>query len=92
MRASIEVGFQIIKQHVNFKLKYLYHKIFLVCSHCVKYTLLDLLTHWHGKTSRINLLLDCCSSVDGFEGDTKTFCSEMQEVGVTVLNSSDAIL
>lgn len=69
----------------------------LVCgqamSHCVNYTLRDIVEHWPtGKTSKIWLLKDCASAVPGFEEAATTFVSQMEEAGVQIRASTDTDL
>ncbi|GKY95881.1 hypothetical protein MPSEU_000548700 [Mayamaea pseudoterrestris] len=59
----------------------------LVCgqamSHCVNYTLRDVVSKWDPtETNRICLLIDCTSPVPGFEDAAKTFVDDMRAKGV----------
>lgn len=67
----------------------------LVCgqamSHCVNYTLRDIVDHWpQEKRSAIRLLTDCASAVPGFEDAASKFQVEMDEAGVRLLPSTNA--
>jgi nicotinamidase/pyrazinamidase len=66
----------------------------LVCgqamSHCVNYTLRDIVQHWPANNfSKIELLTDCTSAVPGFETEAESFLEEMRLSGVTLRTSSD---
>jgi nicotinamidase/pyrazinamidase len=61
----------------------------LVCgqamSHCVNYTLRDIVSRWpKEEMSKIRLLTDCASAVPGFEAAADTFQKDMKEVGVVL--------
>ena len=52
-------------------------------SHCVNYTLRDVVAKWKvDETSRICLLTDCASAVPGFESSATKFVNDMKEQGV----------
>jgi nicotinamidase-related amidase len=54
-------------------------------SHCVNYTLRDIVDHWPKELrAKIILAADCCSAVPGFEDAAKTFEGDMQEAGIRV--------
>ena len=54
-------------------------------SHCVNYTVRDIVEHWpKEEMGKITLLKDCASSVPGFDAAGKTFISDMTEAGVNV--------
>jgi nicotinamidase-related amidase len=68
----------------------------LVCgqamSHCVNYTVRDIVDHWPtDKTSQIFLLTDCSSAVPGFEAAAETFQKDMEAAGVVLQQSSNAM-
>jgi len=57
-------------------------------SHCVNYTVRDLLTRWPaGK--EICLLEDCCSAVPGFEEEAARFVEDARGLGVRVCSSTE---
>ena len=59
-------------------------------SHCVNYTMRDVLEHWPKKNiSKIELLTDCASAVPGFEAAAESFQAEMREAGVQLRESRD---
>ena len=67
----------------------------LVCgqalSHCVNYTVRDIVDNWpKDETSKIVILKDCASSVPGFEDAGKFFLSDMENAGV-IVGTSDAL-
>lgn len=52
-------------------------------SHCVNYTLRDIVAHWpKDRTSQITLLTDGASAVPGFEAPAETFQADMKAAGV----------
>jgi nicotinamidase-related amidase len=54
-------------------------------SHCVNYTLRDIVDHWPQEDrAKIILATDCCSAVPGFEDAAKTFQEDMKEAGITL--------
>jgi nicotinamidase/pyrazinamidase len=66
----------------------------LVCgqamSHCVNYTLGDIVDHWpKDRLSQITLLTDCASSVPGFEAAGLAFQAKMAEAGVSLKVSTE---
>ena len=61
-------------------------------SHCVNFTVVDILKHWPTQNSQLHLLLDGCSSVGGFESVGQRFLDDMIKKGVTVLKCKDVIL
>jgi nicotinamidase/pyrazinamidase len=66
----------------------------LVCgqamSHCVNYTVRDIVEHWpEDEMNKITLLKDCASSVPGFEAASDKFVEDMVQVGVAVETSED---
>jgi nicotinamidase-related amidase len=65
----------------------------LVCgqamSHCVNYTLRDIVEHWpKEELSKISLLTDCASAVSGFEKAAETFQDDMKACGVQLVEST----
>jgi nicotinamidase-related amidase len=67
----------------------------LVCgqakSHCVNFTLRDIVDHWpEKKRSLIRLLTNCASAVPGFEDAAIQFQRDMSEAGVQLVTSADA--
>ncbi len=67
----------------------------LVCgqalSHCVNYTVRDILDNWPpNEANRITILADCASSVPGFEAAGEAFLGDMAKAGVIVGTSGDA--
>ena len=60
-------------------------------SHCVNYTLRDIVEHWpEEKRKSITLLTDCASSVPGFEAAGETFQQDMKAAGVRLAKAADA--
>lgn len=56
-------------------------------SHCVRYTLTDILKHWREGTEekkKIVLLEDGSSPVVGYEESARGFVNAMRDEGVTV--------
>jgi nicotinamidase-related amidase len=52
-------------------------------SHCVNYTLSDIVDHWtQEERAKIILATDCCSAVPGFKDAAKTFQEDMKEAGI----------
>ena len=69
----------------------------LVCgqamSHCVNYTLRDIVGKWPEKrVSDIVLLQDCASAVPGFEPAAAIFINDMEAAGVQIKASTDSDL
>jgi nicotinamidase/pyrazinamidase len=66
----------------------------LVCgqamSHCVNYTVRDIVEHASSKeeVSKIFLLTDCASAVPGFEAAAETFQADMKAAGVQLMEST----
>jgi len=60
-------------------------------SHCVNYTLRDIVEHCTTKhdVDRIYLLKDCASAVPGFEAAAETFQEDMKKAGVHLVTSLD---
>mmetsp|Transcript_802 Transcript_802/g.1233 ORF Transcript_802/g.1233 Transcript_802/m.1233 type:complete len:294 (+) Transcript_802:47-928(+) len=62
-------------------------------SHCVNYTLRDIVENWpKERLSEITLLTDCASAVPGFEGAAEEFQKDMKEAGISLLPSSEVKL
>jgi nicotinamidase-related amidase len=60
-------------------------------SHCVNYTLRDIVEHWpEEERGKITLLKDCSSSVPGFDSASDIFIGDMIEAGVNV-ETSDSV-
>eukprot|EP00814_Leptocylindrus_danicus_P002151 CAMPEP_0116003462 /NCGR_PEP_ID=MMETSP0321-20121206/68_1 /TAXON_ID=163516 /ORGANISM="Leptocylindrus danicus var. danicus, Strain B650" /LENGTH=289 /DNA_ID=CAMNT_0003471671 /DNA_START=156 /DNA_END=1025 /DNA_ORIENTATION=- len=59
-------------------------------SHCVNFTVRDIVDHWP-ESERLNLCLltDCASAVPGFEDAADSFVSDMKAAGLTVCESKD---
>lgn len=59
-------------------------------SHCVNYTVRDIVTIWPmERRSEIILLQDCTSAVPGFESAATTFVQDMMEAGIQIRSSTD---
>ena len=58
-------------------------------SHCVNFTLRDIVKHWRSDISRIHLMRDGTSSVPTFEADGEEFVEDMKMAGVKIVNSTD---
>ena len=57
-------------------------------SHCVNYTVRDIVNHWpKDQMSQITILRDCMSSVPGFENAGEIFLTDMEKAGVLVKSS-----
>jgi nicotinamidase/pyrazinamidase len=65
----------------------------LICgeakSHCVNYTMRDILENWKSDPSKLILLDDCTTAVPGFESDAEKFVSAMKEASCQVVNAAD---
>ncbi|KAG7377570.1 hypothetical protein PHYPSEUDO_011422 [Phytophthora pseudosyringae] len=62
-------------------------------SHCVNYTVRDLVAAWPKKRlSDLVILTDCSSPVPGFEEPAKQFLRDMTAKGVTLTTSADFVL
>jgi len=64
----------------------------LICgealSHCVAFTVRDLVAHWPAQElGKLVLLTDCASAVPGFEKAAEDFVAEVTAAGVTVTTS-----
>ena len=60
-------------------------------SHCVNYTVRDILDDWPpNEANRITILADCASSVPGFEAVGEAFLGDSERAGV-VEGTSDAL-
>merc|ERR1719265_984826 len=59
-------------------------------SHCVNYTVRDLVSGWpKGRVADIVVLEDCASSVPGFEAAGDQFIKDMKAAGCTVTKAAD---
>jgi nicotinamidase/pyrazinamidase len=59
-------------------------------SHCVNYTLRDIVAKWNeNELDRICLLTDCASAVPGFELAAKTFMDDMKEKGIQLKTAAE---
>ncbi|KAL7533015.1 hypothetical protein ACHAWF_004316 [Thalassiosira exigua] len=57
-------------------------------SHCVNYTVRDIVSHWpKDEMNKLTVLEDCASSVPGFEEAGSKFLDEMKAAGVNVETS-----
>ena len=57
-------------------------------SHCVNYTVRDIVDRWpEGEMGKLTVLEDCASSVPGFEAAGEAFVKDMKEAGVMVETS-----
>lgn len=57
-------------------------------SHCVNYTVRDIVEHWpEDEVGKLTLLSDCASAVPGFEEAGELFVSDMRAAGVNVETS-----
>ena len=86
----------IIKKYTHF-LQLKQSKKLLICgqamSHCVNYTVRDIVEHWpKDERNKITLLRDCASSVPGFEAASEKFIEEMVEAGVILETSENVAL
>ena len=51
----------------------------------------DFLKHWKAdENNKLFILKDCCSSLPGFESKAEAFLQEMQDLGVSLVNSTEA--
>jgi len=60
-------------------------------SHCLNYTARDILKYWTKEPSRLCILIDCSSSVPGFEEDGEKFIRDMKAAGCTMTTSLDVL-
>jgi len=61
-------------------------------SHCVNYTLRDIVDHWPREdTCKIILATDCCSAVPGFEAAADTFQKDMTDAGIRLCPIGEAL-
>ena len=59
-------------------------------SHCVNFTVRDLVEHWpEDQRARIVVLEDCSSPVPGFDAQAAAFVDDMRALGVTVTTSTE---
>ncbi|RHY28947.1 hypothetical protein DYB32_005575 [Aphanomyces invadans] len=62
-------------------------------SHCVNFTVRDLVNEWpEERTSDIVVLLDCTSNVPGFDASGRAFIDELSAKGVRFVKSTDSFL
>ena len=65
----------------------------LICgeakSHCVNYTMRDIVENWKGDNANLILLENCATSVPGFEKEGEIFVRDMKKEGCTVINIED---
>ncbi|GMI20347.1 hypothetical protein TeGR_g15081 [Tetraparma gracilis] len=61
-------------------------------SHCVNFTVRDLVANLGGRSAGdVVLLADCMSDVPGFEESGETFFKDMKELGVGIVNSTELL-
>lgn len=83
--------------HFNAKLMQKLHACpqLVVCgqalSHCVNFTVRDIVDNWRGDNSKIVILKDGCSPVEGFESAADEFLFDMKEANVTIQRTVDPI-
>ena len=54
-------------------------------SHCVNYTVRDIVDHWpKGEMNKLTVLEDASSSVPGFEAAGEQFLKDMKEAGLII--------
>ncbi|GLE03182.1 hypothetical protein PINS_up022459 [Pythium insidiosum] len=59
-------------------------------SHCVNYSVRDLVANWpKSRRQDVYVFTDCSSSVPGFEGAGNTFVSDMTNAGLRIMKSTD---
>lgn len=58
-------------------------------SHCVNYTVRDIVKYWLKDTSCIHILKDGSSNVEGFEEAGRKFLNDMRMQGVTISTCDD---
>lgn len=61
-------------------------------SHCVNFTVRDLVKHWRSDKSRILLMRDGSSPVAGFEAEGERFIEDMKSEGLRIITSKDDFL
>jgi len=62
-------------------------------SHCVNYTVRDIVNHCNPEErSKISLIVDCCSSVPGFEAASDEFLHYLEQNGITICKAKDAFM
>jgi nicotinamidase-related amidase len=62
-------------------------------SHCVNYTLRDIVDHWPQEDrAKIILATDCCSAVPGFEDTATTFQEDMKGAGIRLCTVNEAFV
>jgi len=60
-------------------------------SHCVNFTVRDILKQWRSNPAKICVLTDCTSPVAGFEDQANQFLKDMKDAGVTVTTSAEVM-
>ena len=58
-------------------------------SHCVNFTMRDVLANWTKANSQLVLLTDGASAVPGFEASSTQFVQDMRDVGCTVTTCAE---
>lgn len=94
LEADVPVSADTAFNH-EFHQKLLESEKLIVCgqamSHCVNYTVRDIVLHWPvDQMSKIVVLTDCASAVPGFEAAALSFQKDMESVGVQLKTSSNA--
>ena len=66
----------------------------LVCgealSHCVNFTVRDLMRYYEEGHHKVTVLTDCSTSVAGFENEGQQFLKDMEALGVRLMTSKEA--
>ena len=75
--------------HLSFFLQLKQSEKLIICgqalSHCVNYTIRDIISHWpKDKMDNIIILKDCSSTIPGFESVSDELLKEMIDLGVRV--------
>lgn len=84
--------------HLNSKLLQKLHACpqLVVCgqalSHCVNFTVRDIVDNWRGENSKIVVLEDASSPVEGFESAASEFLEDMKFAGVTITKTTDFLV
>jgi nicotinamidase-related amidase len=61
-------------------------------SHCVISTLLDIARYWGNDASKITLLTDCCSNVDGCDALGENGINELSLMGMKTTKSTEIVV
>jgi nicotinamidase/pyrazinamidase len=62
-------------------------------SHCVNYTVRDIVDHCTPEErSKITLIVDCCSSVPGFKDSSDEFLNYLKKNGVSICKANDVFM